>query len=54
MYKYFEGEGNEISSWKKKDCLMKDCFVTTSDGRVSKPVYDDARIKVKFNGDLLK
>ena len=28
--------------------------VTTSDGRVSKLVYDNARIKVKFNGDLLK
>ena len=28
--------------------------VTTSDGQVSKLVYDNARIKVKFNGDLLK
>ena len=28
--------------------------VTTSDGRVTKLVYDNARIKVKFNGDLLK
>ena len=29
-------------------------FVTTSYGRVSKLVYDNARIKVRFNGDLLK
>ena len=28
--------------------------VTISDGRVSKLVYDNTRIKVKFNGDLLK
>ena len=28
--------------------------VTISDGRVSKLVYDNARIKVKFNEDLLK
>ena len=27
--------------------------VTASDGRVSKLIYDNARIKVKFNGDLL-
>ena len=28
--------------------------VTISDGRVSKLVHDNTRIKVKFNGDLLK
>ena len=29
-------------------------FVTTFDGRVSKLVYDNARKKVKFDGDLFK
>ena len=39
----------------QKHCLIiKISFVTTSDGRVSKLVYDNARIKLKFNGDLLK
>ena len=55
MYKYFEQVGDEISSWESKGLFSKKISsVTTSDGRVSKLVYDNARIKVKFNGDLLK
>ena len=55
MYKYFERVGNEISSWESKGLFSeKISSVTTSDGQVSKLVYDNARIKVKFNGDLLK
>ena len=39
----------------QKDCLIKKISsVTTSNGRVSKLVYDNARIKVTFNGNLLK
>ena len=53
--KYFERVGSEISSWKSKGLSNeKSSSVTTSDGRVSKLVYDNARIKIKFNGDLLK
>ena len=46
--------GDEISSWESKGLSSeKISSVTTSDGRVSKLVYDNARIKVKCNGDLL-
>ena len=55
MYKYFESVGGEISSWESKELSSeKISSITTSDGRVSKLAYDNARIKVKFNGDLLK
>ena len=55
VYKYFERLGNEISSWESKGLSSeKISSVTTSDGRVSKLVYDNVRLKVKFNGDLLK
>ena len=54
MYKYFEKVGDEISSWKSKRLSDKISSVITSYGRVSKLVYDNARITVKFNGDLLK
>ena len=54
-YKYFERVRNEISSWESKGLSSEKVrSVTTSDGRVSKLVYGNARIKVKFNGDLLK
>ena len=47
--------GSEISSRESKGLPNeKICSVITSDGRVSKLVYDNARIKVTFNGDLLK
>ena len=55
MYKYIERLGDQISSWESKVLLSeKISSVTTPDGRVSKLVYDNARIKLKFNGDLLK
>ena len=55
MYKYFERVGDEISSWESKGLLSeKISSVNTSDGRVSKLVYDNGRIRIKFNGDLLK
>ena len=55
LYKYFERVGSEISSWKSKG-LSNEKFssVTTSDGQVSKLIDDNSKIKVKFNGDLLK
>ena len=55
MYKYFERVDSEISSWESKGLSSeKISSVTTSDGWVSKLTYDNARIKAKFNGDLLK
>ena len=55
MYKYFKTVGNEISSWESKGLYSeKISSVTTPDSPVSKLIYDNARIKVKFNGDLLK
>ena len=52
---YFEKVGDEISSRESKGFFSeKTSSVTTSNGRVSKLVYDNARKKVKFNGDLLK
>ena len=55
MYRYFERVGKEICSWESKGLFSeKISSATTSDGRVPKLVYDDARIKVKFDGDLLK
>ena len=45
--KFLHGNQNDLFSEKISS-------VTTSDGRVSKLVYDNARIKVKFNGDILK
>ena len=55
MYKHFERVANEISSWKSKGLFTeKNSSTTTSEGRVSKVVYDNGRIRVKFNEDLLK
>ena len=55
MYKYFERVGKEICSWESTGLFSeKISSAITSDGRVPKLVFDDARIKVKFDGDLLK
>ena len=55
MYKYFERVGDEISSWESKELFSeKISSVATSDVRVSKLVYDNARTKIKFNGDISK
>ena len=55
MYKYFETVRSEISSWKSKAlCSEKISSVTKSDRRVSKLVYDNAKVNVKYNGDVLK
>ena len=55
MYKYFDAVGFEIASWESKGLLNeKTNSVGNSNGAVRKIVYDNARIKVKFNGNLLK
>ena len=47
--------GDEVSSWVSKGSSNeKNSSVSNSNSTVSKIVYDNARIKVKFNGNLLK
>ena len=55
MYKYFNAVGFEIASWKSKELFNEEISsVSNPKGAVLKIVYDNARIKVKFNGNLLK
>ena len=56
MYKYFEKTGNEISSWKSKGLSHEKIISTTTstDKSATKTIYDKARMKVGFNGDLLR
>ena len=54
VYKYFDAVGFEITSWKSKGLFNEEISsVINSDGAVPKIVYDNARIKVEFNGHLL-
>ena len=56
MYKYFIMVGNEISSWESKRFSNdKISSITTSNcSQVRRLVYNNARIKLEFRGDLLK
>ena len=55
VYKYFDEVGFEIASWKSKGLFNEKInSVSNSNGAVPKIVHDNARIKVKFNGNLLK
>ena len=55
VYKYFERAGNEVSSWVSKGLSNeKISSVSNSNDSVSKIGYDNAKMKVKFNGNLLK
>ena len=56
MYKYFEEASDKVSSWKSKE-LSDEKFiltVTSTDKSATKAIYDNTRIKVGFNGDLLR
>ena len=56
VYKYFEETGGKVSSWKSKG-LSDEKFiltVTSTDKSATKTIYDNVRIKVRFNGDLLR
>ena len=46
--------GFEIASWESKRLLNEKISSVASGGAVPKMVHDNARIKVKFNGNLLK
>ena len=60
MYKYFktfvEGSFTYISSWELKVVSNEKINSTTTSNynQAPKPVYDNARIKLGFNTDLLK
>ena len=56
VYKYFEEASDKVSSWKSKE-LSDEKFiltVTSTDKSATKAIYDNTRIKVGFNGDLLR
>ena len=57
MHKYFERVGNDISSWESKQLSNEknSSTTTTSNKKFATNLVDDnARIKLKFNGDFLK
>ena len=57
MYKYFERVGNGISSWESRGLSNEknSSTTTTSNNKfATNLIYDNARRKVKFNGDVLK
>ena len=56
MYKYFEKTGDKVSSWNSKGLSDEKIILTatSTDKSATKTIYDHARIKVKFNGDLLR
>ena len=57
VYKYFERACNKICSWISKGVSNeKISSITTASNNTfaTRLVYDNARIKVKFNGDFLK
>ena len=56
MYKYFEKTGDKVTSWKSKEFSDERIIftITSTDKFAAKTIYDNARIKVRFNGNLLR
>ena len=57
VYKYFEKTGSKVSSWRSKGLSNEKIGSTTTTSNnkfTANLIYDNARIKVKFNGDFLK
>ena len=56
VYKYFEKTEDKVSLWKSKGLSDEKIIVTvtSTDKSATKTIYDNARIKVRFNGDLLR
>ena len=56
MYKYFEIHSGKITSWKSKRLSNKKISFSHRLTNIQPPIlaYDNATIKVKFNGDFLK
>ena len=56
MYKYFEKTEDKVTSWKSKGLSDEKIIstATSTDKSATKTIYDNATIKVRFNGDLLR
>ena len=56
VYKYFEKTGDKVSPWKSNRLSDEKIISTTTstDKSATKTIYHNARIKVRFNGDLLR
>ena len=56
VYKYFEKIGDKISSWNSKGLSDEKIISTTAstDKSATKTIYDNVKIKVRFNGELLR
>ena len=56
VYKYLEKTENKVTSWKSKGLSDEKIIltVTSTDTSATKTIYDNARIKVEFAGDLLR
>ena len=56
MYKYFEKTRDKVSLWKSKGLSDEKIIstATSTDKSDTKTVCDNARIKIKLNGDLLR
>ena len=56
MYKYFGKTEDKVTSWKSKELSDEKIIstATSTDKSATKIIYDNARIKVRFNGDLLR
>ena len=56
MYKYFEKTGDKVSSWNSKGLSDEKIIstITSTDKSATRTIYDSERIKVEFNGDLLR
>ena len=56
VFKYFEKTGDKISSWESIGLSDEKIIltVTSTDKSATKTIYDNIRIKVRFNGDLLR
>ena len=54
VLKYFEKVDFEIASWESKGLLHEKVSCVVRGGVVPKIVYDNAKINVKFNENLLK
>ena len=55
MNKYFNAVGFEIASWKSKGLFNEEISsVINSNGAAQKIVFDNTKIKVKFNRNFLK
>ena len=56
VYKYIGKTEDKVTSWKSRGFYDEKIIhtVASTDKSTTKTIYDNARIKVRFNGDLLR